>query len=399
MSRLFLSLALFAGSLSACSPGALPGGKLEESLVLATAVLGKNDDGSPKPLPARAGILTREGGEWRYRFFEDGESNVFHKVMAYGSSGLLTLGGSKAAVKIWRPDGTTESLWEADFGGKFSRMRDAEVADLYGDGKLSIAVGTHDQGVVAVLRPDGSGKFSVEELDRAPDTIVHEIEIGDLNGDRVLEIYATPTPPNKLDGTEQPGKVVRYVPSADEGSRGPVEVADLGSRHAKEILVADVDSDGRDELYVSVEAVSGGMVEIRRYDADTEATSENVVVRLDDKLCRFLTAGDVDGNGTREVVAATHKRGLFLLRPGSPWKVDLIASDSSGFEHASILADLDKDGRDELYVASDDQGEVRRYDWTAEGWKKEVLVKFDDGLGRFTWNLAFAPLSLLPPAS
>jgi hypothetical protein len=278
-------------------------------------------------------------------------------------------------------------------------MRDAEVADLYGDGKLSIAVGTHDQGVVAVLRPDGSGKFSVEELDRAPDTIVHEIEIGDLNGDRVLEIYATPTPPNKLDGTEQPGKVVRYVPSADEGSRGPVEVADLGSRHAKEILVADVDSDGRDELYVSVEAVSGGMVEIRRYDADTEATSENVVVRLDDKLCRFLTAGDVDGNGTREVVAATHKRGLFLLRPGSPWKVDLIASDSSGFEHASILADLDKDGRDELYVASDDQGEVRRYDWTAEGWKKEVLVKFDDGLGRFTWNLAFAPVSLLPPGS
>jgi hypothetical protein len=40
---------------------------------------------------------------------------------------------------------------------------------------------------------------------------------------------------------------------------------------------------------------------------------------------------------------------------------------------------------------------VRRYDWTAEGWKKEVLAKFDDGLGRFTWNLMFAPVSLLPP--
>ena len=30
-------------------------------------------------------------------------------------------------------------------------------------------------------------------------------------------------------------------------------VADLGDRHAKEILVGDVDGDGTDELYVSVE--------------------------------------------------------------------------------------------------------------------------------------------------
>jgi hypothetical protein len=399
MARVAVTVVLFLGFLSGCSgPAERPstgGEELSSALVLAAAVLGKNEDGSPKPLPARAGILARTGGEWSYRFFEDQESNVFHKVLPYGSEGILTLGGTKAAVKLWRPDGTTETLWEADFGGKFSRMRDAEVGDIYGDGKLSIAVATHDQGVVAVLRPDGTGKFSVEELDRAPETVVHEIEIGDLNGDGVLEIYATPTAPNKVDGTPQPGQVTRYVPAAGEGR---VVVGDLGSRHAKEILVSDVDRDGRDELYVSVEAVSGGTVEIRRYDADTDPAAENVVARLDDKLCRFLTPGDVDGDGTTEVVAATHKRGIYLLRPGSPWRMDLIASDSSGFEHASILADLDSDGRDELYVASDDQGEVRRYDWTPEGWKKEVLVKFDDGLGRFTWNLMPAPLALLPPA-
>ncbi len=397
MFRVLVSMTLLLGSSIGCvGPADSPSkqDELSSALVLAAAVLGKNEDGSPKPLPARAGILAREAGSWSYRFFEDEESNVFHKVMPYGTEGILTLGGVKAAVKLWRPDGKTETIWEADFGGKFSRMRDAEVGDIYGDGRLSIAVATHDQGVVAVLRPDGSGKFSVEELDRAPETVVHEIEIGDLNGDGVLEIYATPTAPNKVDGTPQPGRVTRYVPAASEGQ---VVVGELGSRHAKEILVSDVDGDERDELYVSVEAVSGGTVEIRRYDADTDPSAENVVVRLDDKLCRFLTPGDVDGNGTTEIVAATHKRGLYLLRPGTPWKIDLIASDSSGFEHASILADLDKDGRDELYVASDDQGEVRRYDWTAEGWRKEVLVKFDDGLGRFTWNLMPAPVSLIPP--
>ena len=79
---------------------------------------------------------------------------------------------------------------------------------------------------VAVVRPDDSGGFSVAELDAAPNTIVHEIELGDLDGDGTLEIYATPTAPNEVDGTPQAGRVVRYVPANGEG---PVEVA--GSWH------------------------------------------------------------------------------------------------------------------------------------------------------------------------
>ena len=44
-------------------------------------------------------------------------------------------------------------------------MRDAEVADVYGDGTASLAVATHDQGVVAIVRPDGDG-YAVEEVDQ-----------------------------------------------------------------------------------------------------------------------------------------------------------------------------------------------------------------------------------------
>ena len=369
----------------------------ELSLVLAVAALGENEDGTPRPLPARMEILTRRGDQWEHRYIEDPDSNVFHKVMAYpapdGVGGIVTLGGTKAAVKL-RQAGRVETLWEADFGGKFSRMRDAEMGDIYGDGKQAIAVATHDQGVVAVLRPDDSGAFSVEKLDESPDTIVHEIELGDLDGDGHMEIYATPTAPNRMDGRQQPGKVVRYIPSTGEGR---VEVVDLGRRHAKEILVDDIDGDGRDELYVSVEAVSGGKVEIRRYVAGTDPGAGDVVATLDDRLCRFLSVGDVDGNGEKEMVAATYKSGLWLLRPGSDtWRKELIAADSSGFEHASILLDLDGDGRDELYVASDDQDEVRRYTLTETGWKGETLLKYTDDLARFTWNITPVPTALLP---
>mgnify|MGYP002631525911 FL=1 len=368
----------------------------DHSLVLALAVLGEDADGLPKTLPGRLGILTREGDHWNHRTIEDPDSNVFHKAMAYGTEGLLSLGGTKAIVKLWHPDGKRDRLWEADFGGQFSRMRDAEIGDIYGDGTEAIAVATHDQGVVAVLRRNASGGFTVDELDRQPNTVVHEIELGDMDGDGVMEVYATPTAPNRLDGTAQPGSVVRYVPARKEGRK---VVADLETRHAKEILLTDMDGDGRDEIYVSLEAVSGGRVEIHRYVTGTEPTQGEKVVTLDDTLCRFLTAGDVDGDGVREMVAAASKSGLWLLRPGQDrWEKEQIDAGSSGFEHASILMDLDGDGRDELYVASDDQKEVRRYDWSKDGWTHKVLLKYQDKLSRFTWNIMAVPTSLLPGA-
>lgn len=255
-------------------------------------------------------------------------------------------------------------------------------------------MGTHDEGVVALVRPDGRGGFAATEIDRQPETFVHEVEVGDLDGDGVLEVYATPSRPNVLDGTPQPGSIVRYVPARDEGR---TLFADLGDRHAKEILVADVDGDGRDELYASVEAVSGGSVEVRRYRAGALPAPGETIAVLPDQMCRCLTAGDVDGDGRREIAAA--KAGLWFLRPGAPgesWSRERIASDSSGFEHAALLADLDGDRRDELYVASDEQHEVRRYRWRDGAWTKEVLHRYEGGKSGFTWNLTTVPAALVP---
>ena len=414
---------------AAAEPDAYPTG-----IVLALAQFEKKD-GKPVPGPARLEFLYRQAGAWRTTALEDPESNVFHKAMLYeGAEGprLLSMGGTAAIVKTWGRgatglEGRTE--WRKDFGGKWSRMRDAEVADLYGDGGASIAVATHDQGVVAVLRPRASAEqggeaaaqraegerrrapagqpngFDVLEIDQNPETFVHEIEIGDLDGDGVLEVYATPSEPNRLDGTPQSGQVVRYVPARQEGR---VVVADLGERHAKEILVDDVDGDGRDELYVSVEGRLGGAggkqllehVEIRRYEADTPAAEGVVVARIEDRLCRFLSAGDVDGDGSKELVAAAFSSGVWLLRPGADpkgsWQIELVDADSAGFEHAAILTDLDGDGRDELYVASDRHKELRRYVWNGERLVRDTIYVRPDDRPIFTWNLMPVPVSLIP---
>ena len=388
------------------TPDSLPKG-----LVLSLAQFVKKA-GSPVPGPARLEFVYRKDGKWQTSFIEDDQSNVFHKAFYYeGPVGprLMTLAGTAAIVKTWEAtdaglEATTE--WEKDFGGKWSRMRDAEVADLYADGAATVAVATHDQGVVVVLRPKAEGGFDVVQLDEKSDTFVHEIEIGDVDADGVLEVYATPSDPNRMDGTRQHGQVVRYVPKKQEGR---VVVADLGDRHAKEILVDDIDGDGRDELYVSVEGHLEGAkgskrlvdpVEIRRYDADTPADAGVVIGTLQDSLSRFLTAGDVDGDGKRELVVAAFSSGLWLFRPGddpkAAWRRELIDKDSAGFEHASILSDLDGDGVDELYVASDRHKELRRYVWNGSRLVREVIYVRPDDRSVFTWNLMPVPVEIIP---
>lgn len=365
-----------------------------------------------QPGAALVEILTRSGGEWHVETIEDPSSNVFHKAMVYdppdGDPGILTFGATGAAVKLWRRGASgwqAETLWQATFGGRFDRMRDGEIADLFGDRRPAIAVATHDQGVVGVVRPRQGG-YDVRELDRQANIFVHEIEIGDLNGDGTLEVYATPSEPNDLNGGEQSGRVVRYVPR-ENGAR--TVVADLGNRHAKEIWVGDVDGDHRDELYVAVEALTRGSganieiaepVEIRRYEADTAPDAGVVVARIpNERLNRFLTVGDIDGDGHREMVAASFSQGLWLLRPGrdprGEWSIESIDRNSAGFEHAALMADLDENGIDELYVASDEQGELRRYVWVNGRPRREVIHRRDVPRSRMTWNIMPVPVSLV----
>jgi hypothetical protein len=394
-----LGLVLGLGSCGGREP------ELENGLLLAISRFEKGAGGAPKP-HSELVFLTRRSGKWLAETHEDPTAPVFHKALLYqppgGELGILTLGGSTpggpAALKLWhrKADGfERETVWEANFGGKFSRMRDAELADLDGDGTPELAVATHDQGVVAMVKPQPAGGFAVTELDKEANTFVHEIEVGDLDGDGVPEVYATPSEPNRLDGTPQPGKVVRYVPKLGQGRS---VVADLGQRHAKEILVADVDGDGRDELYVSIEAAEGGDLEIRRYDAGTEPTAGTTVATLKDSMCRFLVTADFDGDGKREMVAAAKDTGVWLLRPGAdakaPWQTSLIDGRSKGFEHATLAADLDGDGRAELYVASDDDKEIRRYVFADGKFQRETIYRREGSDSILTWNLTAVPVSL-----
>ena len=83
----------------------------------------------------------------------------------------------------------------------------------------------------ALLRGLAPGEGSVDfALDMA--------SVGDVDGDGVAEIFTTPSKPNKLDGTIQPGEIDMWDLDGGEWVRREVDI--LETRHAKEILFEEV---------------------------------------------------------------------------------------------------------------------------------------------------------------
>lgn len=358
----------------------------------------------PQPGAAKLTMLTFNGKTFDSSVLEDEESRVFHKAVCINEPGqprkILTLAATGAHLKTWTyADGkwTGQSHWKPEFGGKWDRLRDVEIGDVNQDGKDELVLATHDQGVIAVASPTATS-WDIKEIFKQKTTFIHEIEIGDVDGDEKLEFFATPSQPNRANQS-QGGSVIGFFHEKDTYRKETV--VDFPKRHAKEIFVGDIDGDGVDELYASVEAqtrksVSGPSVvkplEIRRYDRQKNGKwAESTVATLSGGIqARVILGADFMNTGKKQLVVTTMKAGIFVLEYGpKKWTKHLVDANSSGFEHAAGLFDMDADGVPELYVTADDQDVVKRYRHTPNGFRGEVISQLKPR--DLTWSIEFCP--------
>ena len=369
------------------------------TLLMASAQFVRTPEGKPKPGPALLTFWTKGEAGWSSTKLEDPDSNVFHKAKPTGDGGFYTIGAEGAFLKKWtKVDGnwTGATLWNPKWEGKWNRIRDLEIGDVNGDGKDDLVMATHDFGVIGVGSWAADGTLAVTELNKAADTFVHEIEICDVDGDGQKEFFATPSARNQSSGKSQPGKVVMF--KWDGAKYQETVLDDFEGSHAKEILCADVDGGGPSEFFSVVEAeteLKDGKaavkhpVEIRQYRWKGAKVEHTVIATIDDKQTRFLVPGDFDQDGKMDLIAAAMKSGLWHItqKTDGTWGATNIDANSSGFEHATWGADLDGDKKLELYVAADEQKELRQYVWnpTTKSFDRTLIgaVQADT----ITWNI------------
>jgi outer membrane protein assembly factor BamB len=246
---------------------------------------------------------------------------------------------------------TGEISWTVEEAAVRSRIWASRLADINQDGVRDLLLVTESSAPIsgAVL---GFAGDDGRELFRAahPDVNGFAVNAGDFDGDGSIEIAATLvrpfTRPNRL-----------YIYDATSGAlewRSEDELPPVAA------AMGDLDHDGSPEIVAVIGGVAGvGDIRLLAFDAHTFAhrwaTSHQILPVLGTGPIAALGIGDVDGNGTKEIVVGMQKDldAQVVVIDGTTRRY-LRSIVLPGFDivNSLVLTDLNGDGSDEIVAAA-----------------------------------------------
>jgi outer membrane protein assembly factor BamB len=264
-----------------------------------------------------------------------GDREFAYRLSAYGYSGPLVadfLGDSAPEVVVVDAKGEVSVVY-ANGTVAWTHQLDAytfgqpAIADFDADGDRELAVGTSGEGVLALFERDGS--LAWQRANATEDSITWT-NTGQLDDDPAREILAATTG----------GEVVVV-----DGRFGDVEwrrsFGSLAAVHA----FGDGDDDGTVEVYAT--AQDGVLRALDGTTGETEWTT--TLTTADVQMMPPPVLGDVDGDGSRELVVAGNDGTVSVVAPDDGAVTATYERDVIVYAHPR-LADTDGDGVQEIYV-------------------------------------------------
>lgn len=293
--------------------------------------------------------------------------------LEFGFCPTVSAGGSVLGVKIFD---ATSLVLEKGFFVAFSgpdKVSNISTIDLGGDGINEIMIGAprDEKPQVKIYREDGSlvNSFLVYE-----DNFLGGVNVGagDFDGDGQGEVVVAPASGRAaeikiLDGYGRP-KISEGFFAFDKNLKNGVNIA-----------TKDLNNDGRDEIIIG--SGTNQEAQVKVFNAAGEVLAEFKPDGIKKWSGVRIAAGDVDGDGFRELIVAP---GLGSLPEVQIFKFDgtllkkFLAYDKS-FRGGVNLAvgDLDDDGRDEIVAGAGFTGgpHVRIFD--GDGKLENQFFSFD----------------------
>jgi hypothetical protein len=252
---------------------------------------------------------------------------------------------------LFENDGTPSEPWS---DRRFPSGFDGGFADLDGDGWLDVLIGGPD----AWRQNDGAGFISSDAYDLAGGSLQRQTAADlDQDGDPDL-VYKGNYPDLGLFWQEN-------LTIHRSARLMPERVIDSAVNEAHDAVAVDLDRDGDLDL-VSVSEADDRIVLHRNDGSPGNGGWTNVSAALGVNGARAVAAGDIDGDGDADLVAAAYNENsiFWYESDGTPFDggwVERTLSSGAGGAHDVTLADLDGDGDLDVAGAQFVDGEIIWY--------------------------------------